>query len=96
MRYAGEFIGTMVFVMFGCGANCQVGLTQDPAIAEVSAGVGALSPICRIMQLTTSHASELDIAIAWVGSRACSRVVDIWGRTPQPSGKYLRQVLKAF
>ncbi|KAJ2925758.1 hypothetical protein H1R20_g11332, partial [Candolleomyces eurysporus] len=31
MPYAAEFLGVMVFVMFGCGANCQVNLTRNPS-----------------------------------------------------------------
>ncbi|KAF6753133.1 aquaporin-like protein [Ephemerocybe angulata] len=42
MPYAGEFLGTTVFVMFGCGSNCQVNLTSDPANwTSLSIGWGA-------------------------------------------------------
>jgi len=39
MPYAAEFFGTMVFVMFGCGANCQAHLTNNSNISpDFSAG----------------------------------------------------------
>lgn len=40
MPYAAEFLGTTFFVMFGCGANAQFGLTGDPNVRALGpAGV---------------------------------------------------------
>ena len=36
---AAEFFGTMILVIFGCGGNCQVVLSSNPAVASSPKGV---------------------------------------------------------
>ncbi|KAF8159904.1 aquaporin-like protein [Crassisporium funariophilum] len=38
MEYAAEFWGTMILVIFGCGANCQFHLGSDPNISPTPQG----------------------------------------------------------
>jgi len=46
VEYCGEFFGTMILVVFGCGANCQVNLGNDKSISPgISAGVTLLASL---------------------------------------------------
>ena len=39
MEYPGKFFGTMILVMFGMGANCQVNLSANINVSPTPAGV---------------------------------------------------------
>ena len=52
MPYAAEFLGTTFFVMFGCGANAQVGLTSDPNVRALGPAGVRLS---RCLSISTTQ-----------------------------------------
>lgn len=48
---AAEFLGTMIFIIFGTGVNCQVFLSINPNVEVVPRGVSE----CYLLFLSNVH-----------------------------------------
>lgn len=60
-----EFFGTMVLVIFGNGAACQVTLSSDPAVASSPKGVSTLFTFGLALRLTNSIQDFLSSSLGW-------------------------------